>query len=289
MELPAIYREPVILRDFKGLSTEEASAKLRVKDQTLKSRLHRGRCCCGSGWQILRTGSPMRRYVRIVVSKRTRSRAESAGVTSDDKPGGLQRDRHHRRSTGRSLVTADGDERRVHARRARQRRAHQAGGRAAKRVGTRRPQSRDARVEPRQLRRAQHFGRGPAGDRGFVPRHDDLLRRASQHRQRNIRRRGAGFERHDRGDRRSQRLRRRAEQPHPRDAKLVDAAFDQTGLRRAGADDRRELVEAGDALDERKPAFVFPLGDRIGRRRRRSITTTAPTTAATSAVPAITV
>jgi RNA polymerase sigma-70 factor (ECF subfamily) len=42
-ELPAIYREPVILRDLKGLSTEEASLKLRVKDQTLKSRLHRGR------------------------------------------------------------------------------------------------------------------------------------------------------------------------------------------------------------------------------------------------------
>jgi len=42
-ELPAIYREPVILRDLKGLSTEEASSRLRVKDQTLKSRLHRGR------------------------------------------------------------------------------------------------------------------------------------------------------------------------------------------------------------------------------------------------------
>src|SRR4029079_19596312 len=42
-DLPAIYREPVILRDLKGLSTEEASQQLRVKDQTLKSRLHRGR------------------------------------------------------------------------------------------------------------------------------------------------------------------------------------------------------------------------------------------------------
>jgi RNA polymerase sigma-70 factor (ECF subfamily) len=42
-ELPAIYREPVILRDIKGLTTEEASTRLRVKDQTLKSRLHRGR------------------------------------------------------------------------------------------------------------------------------------------------------------------------------------------------------------------------------------------------------
>lgn len=42
-DLPAIYRDPVILRDFRGLSTEEASTRLRVKDQTLKSRLHRGR------------------------------------------------------------------------------------------------------------------------------------------------------------------------------------------------------------------------------------------------------
>ncbi len=42
-ELPPIYRLPVLLRDVRGLSTEEASAVLRVKDQTLKSRLHRGR------------------------------------------------------------------------------------------------------------------------------------------------------------------------------------------------------------------------------------------------------
>ncbi|MGH9384359.1 MAG: RNA polymerase sigma factor [Vicinamibacterales bacterium] len=43
VKLPAIYRAPVILRDLRGLSTEEASVALRVKDQTLKSRLHRGR------------------------------------------------------------------------------------------------------------------------------------------------------------------------------------------------------------------------------------------------------
>jgi RNA polymerase sigma-70 factor (ECF subfamily) len=41
--LPAVYRVPVLLRDIQGLSTEEASAILRVKPQTLKSRLHRGR------------------------------------------------------------------------------------------------------------------------------------------------------------------------------------------------------------------------------------------------------
>jgi RNA polymerase sigma-70 factor (ECF subfamily) len=42
-QLPSIYRMPVILRDVQGLSTQEASAVLRVKPQTLKSRLHRGR------------------------------------------------------------------------------------------------------------------------------------------------------------------------------------------------------------------------------------------------------
>ena len=43
LSLPAIYRAPVIMRDIQGMSTEEASARLHVKDQTLKSRLHRGR------------------------------------------------------------------------------------------------------------------------------------------------------------------------------------------------------------------------------------------------------
>ena len=41
--LPEIYRVPVVLRDIEGLTTEEASSRLRLKDQTLKSRLHRGR------------------------------------------------------------------------------------------------------------------------------------------------------------------------------------------------------------------------------------------------------
>lgn len=41
--LPVIYRAPVILRDFRGLSTGEASTALQLNDQTLKSRLHRGR------------------------------------------------------------------------------------------------------------------------------------------------------------------------------------------------------------------------------------------------------
>ena len=42
-DMPLLYRAPVILRDVQGLSTEEASAILHVKEQTLKSLLHRGR------------------------------------------------------------------------------------------------------------------------------------------------------------------------------------------------------------------------------------------------------
>jgi RNA polymerase sigma-70 factor (ECF subfamily) len=42
-DMPVLYRAPVILRDVQGLTTEEASAVLQVKEQTLKSRLHRGR------------------------------------------------------------------------------------------------------------------------------------------------------------------------------------------------------------------------------------------------------
>ena len=42
-DMPVLYRAPIILRDVQGLSTEEASAILHVKAQTLKSRLHRGR------------------------------------------------------------------------------------------------------------------------------------------------------------------------------------------------------------------------------------------------------
>ena len=39
---PEIYRVAVLLRDIEGLSTEEASAVVGVKTQTLTSRLCRG-------------------------------------------------------------------------------------------------------------------------------------------------------------------------------------------------------------------------------------------------------
>ena len=60
-ELPPIYREPVILRDFEGLSTEEASTRLKVKDQTLKSRLHRGRLLLRERLQAFASGLTLHR------------------------------------------------------------------------------------------------------------------------------------------------------------------------------------------------------------------------------------
>jgi len=60
-ELPEIYREPVILRDFEGLTTEEASSRLKLKDQTLKSRLHRGRLLLRQRLQEFATGLTLHR------------------------------------------------------------------------------------------------------------------------------------------------------------------------------------------------------------------------------------
>jgi RNA polymerase sigma-70 factor (ECF subfamily) len=55
-DLPEIYRVPVVLRDIEGLTTEEASTRLNVKDQTLKSRLHRGRMLLRERLQEFTTG-----------------------------------------------------------------------------------------------------------------------------------------------------------------------------------------------------------------------------------------
>ncbi len=60
-ELPEIYRAPVVLRDIEGLTTEEASTRLRVKDQTLKSRLHRGRLMLRTRLQDFTTGLNLHR------------------------------------------------------------------------------------------------------------------------------------------------------------------------------------------------------------------------------------
>ena len=60
-ELPEIYRVPIVLRDIQGLTTEEASSRLNVKDQTLKSRLHRGRLMLRERLQAFTTGLSLHR------------------------------------------------------------------------------------------------------------------------------------------------------------------------------------------------------------------------------------
>jgi RNA polymerase sigma-70 factor (ECF subfamily) len=60
-ELPEIYRAPVVLRDIQGLTTEEASSRLNVKDQTLKSRLHRGRLMLREKLHAFTTGLALHR------------------------------------------------------------------------------------------------------------------------------------------------------------------------------------------------------------------------------------
>lgn len=60
-DLPEIYRAPVVLRDIEGLTTEEASTRLHVKDQTLKSRLHRGRLLLRSRLQAFASGLNLHR------------------------------------------------------------------------------------------------------------------------------------------------------------------------------------------------------------------------------------
>ena len=60
-DLPEIYRVPVVLRDIEGLTTEEASSRLHVKDQTLKSRLHRGRLLLRERLQAFTNGLNLHR------------------------------------------------------------------------------------------------------------------------------------------------------------------------------------------------------------------------------------
>jgi RNA polymerase sigma-70 factor (ECF subfamily) len=64
-DLPEIYRAPVVLRDLQGLSTEEASSRLHVKDQTLKSRLHRGRLMLRERLQSFATGLSLHRQTSL--------------------------------------------------------------------------------------------------------------------------------------------------------------------------------------------------------------------------------
>jgi len=62
-DLPEIYRTPVILRDLHGLTTEEASSQLGIKEQTLKSRLHRGRLFLRERLAAFATGLSLHRQM----------------------------------------------------------------------------------------------------------------------------------------------------------------------------------------------------------------------------------
>jgi len=64
-ELPEIYRAPVVLRDIQGLTTEEASSRLKLKDQTLKSRLHRGRLMLREKLRAFTTGLSLHRPTAV--------------------------------------------------------------------------------------------------------------------------------------------------------------------------------------------------------------------------------
>ncbi len=64
-EMPDVYRVPVVLRDLRGMSTEEASEVLHVKTQTLKSRLHRGRTFLRERLQEFAGGLSLHRPVEI--------------------------------------------------------------------------------------------------------------------------------------------------------------------------------------------------------------------------------
>jgi RNA polymerase sigma-70 factor (ECF subfamily) len=64
-DLPEIYRAPVVLRDIHGLTTEEASSRLKLKDQTLKSRLHRGRLMLRERLRAFTTGLALHRPAAV--------------------------------------------------------------------------------------------------------------------------------------------------------------------------------------------------------------------------------
>jgi RNA polymerase sigma-70 factor (ECF subfamily) len=64
-DLPEIYRGPIILRDLEGLTTEEASTRLKLKDETLKSRLHRGRLLLRERLRVFATGLTLHRTTAV--------------------------------------------------------------------------------------------------------------------------------------------------------------------------------------------------------------------------------
>ena len=50
LKVPQSFRSAVILRDLEGMSYEEVAEVLAVTVGTVKSRILRGRRCCGKFW-----------------------------------------------------------------------------------------------------------------------------------------------------------------------------------------------------------------------------------------------
>src|SRR4026209_1558839 len=61
-EIPGVHRaRGGARRNIEGRTTEEASSRLKVKDQTLKSRLHRGRLMLREKLEVFRSGLGLHR------------------------------------------------------------------------------------------------------------------------------------------------------------------------------------------------------------------------------------
>lgn len=283
VQLPPIYRAPVILRDFRGLSTEEASVALRVKDQTFEvtpaSRPFdaaapvRGLC-----WRTQPLSGGFAKFIENQTHGAVRSRATSClrpkrrleshavagretGLHQLNDSTRCEQHGQHCRAAGGPFLFRERNERDVHARRSREGRSHQPRGRAREGGGPGWPKSVRSRVQSGQLRRRQDLRRRSSADGRLVPGHDRLLR-AAHDRQRHIGRRGFGLERGHGDDGRPKGLRCRSEESPSRQAQFSHTALDQHGLHSARADNESHLIQSGYPLEQRQAVLVTPLARR---------------------------
>ena len=284
--LPEVYRVPVILRDIQGLSTEEASAVLEVKPQTLKSRLHRGRLMLRehladfAGGVMLHAREVTRASAEpgsahVSLRRRSvRSRSPSAFAPAASAPARAPGSRRGPSSTG---IEHD---RRPHRSGVRDHEAREPAPRSVRDALRRRaPRRRRARTGPaatgRESAPPARRSRAPASAttaaarrRRLFPRDDRV--RAAARRRRAARLRRRTVERHagERAQRRLERQRRRSDHVRARQVQLGDRRRHQLALRRAGEEDRRAVSGALTSwrTSARPPR---PRARRSRRRRRR--------------------
>jgi RNA polymerase sigma-70 factor, ECF subfamily len=85
--MPVIYRVPVQLRDLEGLTLEEASVRLNLNKQTLKSRIHRGRKYLRRRLADFADGLALHRQPDVRVYPRIgRRRAASSRIAIEEVP-----------------------------------------------------------------------------------------------------------------------------------------------------------------------------------------------------------